>query len=185
MRRALTFFHVIAARAFSFGAWLSLALMFLMIFGNAVRRYTIGKSFEWGEELPVYLAIYGVMFGAALGYLQDRHVRLAIFVDPLPEKLRKWVFAGVDLIMIGAGFMLARSGWLFVEKRGNVESSGLIGTTKDIAEATGFEGIIFLGQMYPWQFALCLGGIMMAIAAFLKFLERLIGIEPDKQEEAY
>ncbi len=161
-----------------------MAGMFGIVFINAVRRYTLGKSFEWGEELPVYLAIYGVMFGCALGYLQDRHVRLAIFVDPLPAQLRRWIFAGVDLVMVGAGLLLSYSGWLFVARRGNIESSGLIGSAKDVAGFTGIDSLVFFGQMYPWQFALCLGGAMIAFAALLKFFERLTGMMPDKREPA-
>jgi hypothetical protein len=50
------------------GASLSMALLFLIVFINSVRRYAIGKSFEWGEELPIYIGIYGVMFGMAWAY---------------------------------------------------------------------------------------------------------------------
>ena len=174
-----------ATQGFAFGAGASLALMFAIVFVNAVRRYTIGKSFEWGEELPVYLAIYGVMFGCAAGYLQDRHVRLAIFVDPLPERLRKWVFVVVDLVMVASGALLSWSGWLFMESRGRIESSGLVGPTRDVAEATGLTFIEALGTMAPWQFAFCLGGAMIAVAAFLKFLERVSGLPAPEREVTY
>jgi TRAP-type C4-dicarboxylate transport system permease small subunit len=56
------------------GASLSMIVLFLIVFTNSVRRYTIGKSFEWGEELPIFIAIYGVMFGIAWAYIQDRHI---------------------------------------------------------------------------------------------------------------
>ncbi|MCI5043710.1 MAG: TRAP transporter small permease subunit [Aquisalinus sp.] len=175
MQRLLITITKAAERFFAVGAGLSMALMFSIVFINALRRYTLGKSFEWGEELPVYLAIFGVMFGCALGYLHDRHVRLAIFIDPLPASTKRWIFAAVDLVMTGAGGMLAYSGWLFAARRGNVESSGLISTARDLAELTGIEALAFLGQMYPWQFAMCFGGAMISLAAFLKFLERISG----------
>ncbi len=184
MQRLLTTLTRTAERIFAVGAGLSMALMFSVVFINAVRRYTLGKSFEWGEELPVYLAIFGVMFGCALGYLQDRHVRLAIFVDPLPASTRRWIYAAVDLVMIGAGAMLAWSGWLFAARRGNIESSGLISSARGLAEFTGIDAIAFLGQMYPWQFAMCLGGVMIGVAAFLKFLERVSGLPQGSDNEA-
>lgn len=160
-----------------------MGVMFLIVFVNATRRYTLGKSFEWGEELPVYLAIYGVMFGIALAYLEDRHVRLAIIVDQLPAQIRHWLFVVVDLIMVCAGALLAWSGWLFASKRGGIESSGLIGGAKDIADYTGLSFIAFFGQMYFWQSALCLGGMMMSIAALLKFLERINGLTDEHQKQ--
>ena len=175
MRKLLSSMMKVAERVFAFGAALSLGLMFLIVFVNAVRRYAFGKSFEWGEELPVYLAIFGVMFGCALGYLQDRHVRLAIFVDPLPATAKRWVYAGVDIVMVGAGAMLGYSGWLFAERRGNIESSGLVSSARSIAETTGIDALAFFGQMYPWQFAMCLGGAMISLAALLKFFDRISG----------
>ena len=62
-------------RLLASGAGLMMALVFAIIFVNSLRRYTTGKSLSWGEELPIYLAIYGVMFGIGLAYLQDRHIR--------------------------------------------------------------------------------------------------------------
>ena len=162
------------AKLCAFGAGFSIALMFVIVFVNATRRYLLGKSFEWGEELPVYLTIYGVMFGCALGYLQDKHVRLAILTDPLPEKIKKLILPLVDIAMIVTGFFLMRSGWLFMKGRGQIESSGLIGSTKDIAEASGISWIAQLGLLYPWQFALALGGALFCLAAFLKLIDRLL-----------
>jgi TRAP-type transport system small permease protein len=51
------------------GASLSMAVLFLIVFTNSIRRYTLGKSLQWGEELPVFIAIYGVMFGMTWAYL--------------------------------------------------------------------------------------------------------------------
>lgn len=178
MRSFLTTLTNFASRVFAFGAGLMLVLMFAAIFVNAVRRYLFGKSFEWGEELPVYLTIFGIMFGCALGYLDDRHVRLGIFVDMLSDRMRRWVFAFVDLVMIAAASLLSWSGWLFAARRGNVESSGLVSTTRSIADATGLGFLEVFGTMYPWQFAFCLGGAMIAVAALLKFLERISGTAP-------
>ena len=160
------------------GASLSMAVLFLIVFMNSIRRYTIGKSFEWGEELPIFVAIYGVMFGMAWAYIQDRHIRFTMLVRFLSESLTRKLYIVVDLIMVVSGCLLAYSGWMFVLKRGRVEASGIINLAKELRALTGWDGMIWIGHQYPYQAAMVLGGIMLTIAAFLKLLQRLTENEP-------
>ena len=157
----------------SWGASLSMGFLFLLVFFNSVRRYTIGKSFEWGEELPIFIAIYGVMFGIAWAYIQDRHIRFTMLVGFLSESLTRKLYIIVDLIMVVNGVLLTYSGWLFVIRRGRVEASGIINLAKDLKALTGLEGMIWIGYQYPYQAAMILGGVMLTIAALLKCLLRI------------
>jgi len=154
------------------GASLSMAMLFLIVFINSVRRYTIGKSFEWGEELPVFIAIYGVMFGIAWAYILDRHIRFTMLVGFVSESLTRKLYILVDLIMVINGIMLTYSGWLFVVKRGRLESSGLINLAKNLKSLTGWDGMIWIGHLYPYHAAMVLGGVMLTIAALLKLFLR-------------
>lgn len=147
--------------------------VFLIIFINSVRRYTFGKSLEWGEELPVFIAIYGIMFGIAWAYLNDQHIRFTLLVDFISEKLAKILNFIVDVIMMGTGGLLAYSGYLFAMKRGSIESSGMINLAKDLSSFFEIESLIILGQMFPYQFAMALGGAMLSISALIRFLNRL------------
>ena len=155
------------------GASLSMAALFLIVSFNSIRRYTIGKSFEWGEELPIFIAIYGVMFGIAWAYIQDRHIRFTILVMFLSESLTRKLYIIVDLIMVVNGVLLTYSGWLFVIKRGRLEASGIINLAKDFRALTGWDSLIWIGYQYPYQAAMVLGGVMLTIAALLKLLLRL------------
>lgn len=150
-----------------------MALVFGIIFVNALRRYAVGKSFEWGEELPIYLTVYGVMFGIGLAYLQDRHIRFTVLTDFLSPQIRHWLFAAVDLVTLVIGAALAWSGGLFAASRGDVDASGLIGAVKDIAEVTGIEWIATLGKMAPWQASIAAGGAILAAAAAIRLAARL------------
>lgn len=165
--------HRVMQSACAIGAGASMTGLFAIIFVNALRRYTIGKSFAWGEELPIYLAIYGVMFGSALAYLQDRHVRFTLFIDFLPKAVRRPVFAAVDLAVAATGAMLAWSGVLLVHKRGAVEAAGLIGPAKDYAALTGLGWIEVFGHLAVWQAAISVGGVLLAAASALNFARRL------------
>ena len=148
-------------------------LLFLIIFINSVRRYAFGKSWEWGEELPVFIAIYGVMFGMAWAYLQDRHIRFTILVGFLTSRTERWLFMLVDLIMVVTGALLTWSGWLFVVKRGGMETSGMINLAKQLKETFGMDALIWIGHFYPYQAAIMIGGAMLTLAALLKFCLRL------------
>lgn len=168
------------SKVFSLGAGFSIFSVFMIVFINSTRRYTVGKSLEWGEELPVYLAIYGVMFGIAWAYMEDRHVRFTMLVGFLPESMTRKLYLFVDLIMIGTGVLLTYSGYLFMMKRGNVEASGIVNLAKDLNAMTGWEGIMVLGQMYPYYAATVVGGVLLVIAATLRFLQRLNDDVPQK-----
>ncbi len=155
------------------GASLSMAVLFLIVFINSLRRYAIGKSFEWGEELPIFIAIYGVMFGIAWAYIQDRHIRFTMLVRFLSESLTRKLYIIVDLVMVVNGVLLTYSGWMFVIKRGRVEASGIINLAKDLKALTGWDSLIWIGHQYPYQAAMVLGGAILAIAALLRLLQRL------------
>ena len=154
------------------GASLSMTALFLIVFINSVRRYLIGKSFEWGEELPVFIAIYGVMFGMAWAYIQDRHIRFTMLVGFLKESWTRRLYIVVDLIMVANGALLTYSGWVFVSRRGGIEASGLFNLARDLKAVTGWESLIWVGYLYPYQAAMVLGGVLLTIAALLRLLLR-------------
>ena len=163
------------SRLFATGAGVSMLAIFLIVFVNSARRYSIGKSFEWGEELPVYLAVYGIMFGAAWAYIEDRHVRFTILLDFLPERHTRGLYMAVDAVMVVIGSLLAYSGYLFAARRGGVEASGLVSLARDLAASTGWEGFLILGQLFPYQLAMAVGGVCLVCAAAMKLLLRVGG----------
>lgn len=167
---------------FAFGAGLSMGLIFLIVFFNALGRYVFGTSLAWGDQVPVFLGIYGAMFGMALAYLQDRHVRLGVLVDLLPARWREWLFLVVDLVMVAIGLLLAWSAYLFMASRGGMRVSGLNRTVRTLREATGLELFNVLGTMAPYQFALVLGGVLLAVASLLKGLERFADLRASRSE---
>ncbi|WP_417669174.1 TRAP transporter small permease [Roseibium sp.] len=169
----MTTVSFLARRLFGFGAGVSMALVFAIIFINSLRRYTVGESVAWGEELPIYLTIYGVMFGVALAYVQDRHIRFTIFTDFASRKTRERLFAVVDLGTIAAGLGLAVSGYEFATRRGHVAASGLRSTGRWLVETTGLEWLGWIAKVGTWQSAMAIGGAMLALAAFVRLMERI------------
>ena len=43
------------SRMLAHGASLAMIMLFTIVFTNSLRRYTIGKSLEWGEQLPEFV----------------------------------------------------------------------------------------------------------------------------------
>ncbi|PQO23142.1 C4-dicarboxylate ABC transporter substrate-binding protein [Rhodobacteraceae bacterium WD3A24] len=160
-------------RIFAAGAALCMAGVFLVVFVNSLRRYTLNQSWAWGEEMPIYLSIYGVMFGVAMAYMQDRHIRFTLLTDPLPARARAVLFAVVDVAMIAIGGLLVRSGLMFIESRGEREASGIVTAAEGLAGATGMSWLGVFGTMAPWQFAIVLGGALLALAAALRAARRI------------
>ena len=173
MRRKIQRLVDIFAKFSLSGAMLAMMGLFLIVFVNSVRRYTLGKSFEWGEELPIYLAIFGVMFGMAAAYLQDRHIRFTILVGFISDKWTRFLYMIVDVVMVMNGVLLVFSGLAFAAKRGGVEASGIINMAKSISTATGIEGLVWFGYQYPYQLAMVLGGALLAVAALFKLILRV------------
>jgi len=158
---------------FATGAALSMAAVFLVILTNSLRRYFLGRSWPWGEELPVFLAIYGVMFGIALAYLQDRHIRFTILTDWLTERRRDVTYLVVDVSTVIMGAMLARSGLMLIDSRGGREASGIVTTARGLARDLDMPWIAQFGTLGPWQFALVLGGALMVLAAGTRLARRV------------
>lgn len=157
----------------TWGAGLSMALVFGIILINSLLRYTTGKSLQMGEELPVYIAVYGVMFGVVLAYLQDRHINFTIFILKAPKKIQRLTVLFLDALMVVVSFTLSYSGWLLMQKRGAVEASGIIGTAKDLADITGLIWFKQLGLMSSWYFSFCFGGALLCLAALTMLFQHL------------
>lgn len=158
------------------GSSICMMSLCFIIFFNSIRRYTIGESVEFGEELPIYIAIYGVMFGMVWAYMQGRHIQFTILVGFLPKRVIKRLYVLVDFIMIINGVLLTYSGWMFVKKRGGMESSGIINLARDLEKITGSDSVLLIGHMGIYQSAIAIGGILLTIAGILKLLQRILGV---------
>ncbi|WP_051208439.1 TRAP transporter small permease [Saccharospirillum impatiens] len=140
------------------GAGLMMLAVFTIVFSNAFWRYTVGRSFSWGEDLAIYAMIYGIMFGVALAYLQDRHVRFSIVVDLLPASLRHYNLILIDVLVLAVGIGFAISGYEFIDSRGS-RNSPSIGLPLGL-----------------FQFSTLMGGVLLSVSALTMAGCRLLGM---------
>ena len=74
----------------------SAALMFaivMMLFSGVVSRYVFGKPITWIDEAVSFAFIWVAMLGAVLAMHRNEHLRLSMFVDRMPARLRGLVHA--------------------------------------------------------------------------------------------
>jgi len=131
----------------------SLVVIFAVILVSSLSRYLLNSPIQWSDEVARYAMIYGAMFGVVLCYLEGVHVRFTFLEDIVSKKIRHILHILSDIVSLGCGVVLIWSGYLFMMKRGGIESPSI--------------GI----SMYYFQAAIMIGGIGLTIAALIRLSE--------------
>jgi len=77
-----------------------LALLVIVIGANVMTRYIFNYTIPWAYELGIYIFIYIVYIGTALGVAQDTHVKIDFLVNKLKNIPRIIVISLNYLILI-------------------------------------------------------------------------------------
>lgn len=147
----------------AFGAGLMMLLVFGIVFANAAWRYGAGKSIVWGEDIAVYAMIFGIMFGMALAYLQDGHVRFQFASSMVPKRWRLGHRVLIDILVLLVGIGLTWSAFEFIASRGGRASP-----------STGI-------PMGVFQSAVLIGGVLLSMSALTMALWRFVETEAASQ----
>ncbi|WP_447927447.1 TRAP transporter small permease [Vreelandella sp. EE27] len=145
-------------------AGLAMILIFILVAGNAFARYTYGGSISWGEDTAIYLMIYGLMFGMAWAYLQDKHIGFDLVRRFLPARWQRWQSIMIDLVVLAVGLGLIVSAVEFISSRGGRTSA-----------STGM-------PMWLFQSSMLVGGGLLSLSALVMAALRLN--TPAKEEIA-
>lgn len=145
-------------------AGLAMIFIFLLVAGNAFARYTYGGSIIWGEDAAIYFMIYGLMFGMAWAYLQDKHIGFDLVRRLLPPRWLRWQAVAIDLVVLVVGIGLMISAFEFISARGGRTSS-----------STGM-------PMWLFQASMLMGGGLLSLSALVMCALRLTS--PADEESA-
>ncbi|WP_108124197.1 TRAP transporter small permease [Saccharospirillum mangrovi] len=140
----------------AFGAGLMMLVVFGIVFANATWRYSAGKSIVWGEDVAVFAMIFGIMFGMALAYLQDGHVRFQFATSLVPKRWHKGHRVLIDVLVLAVGIGLAWSAFEFMSSRGG-----------RLSPSTGI-------PMGVFQSAVLMGGVLLSLSALTMGLWRFV-----------
>lgn len=81
-----------------------LLVQFVVILAGVVARFVFNAPLTWSDELASVLMPWAAMLGAVVALRRGEHMRLAVVVDLLPERVRRFIEAaamsGVLLLFI-------------------------------------------------------------------------------------
>lgn len=85
----LSSFNRWVSRLAHWSAGFGLILMTVIISWQVFARYVLNRSPAWAEQAALLLMIWYVMFAAAAGVREGFHIRIKIFEEALPGKIRQ------------------------------------------------------------------------------------------------
>ncbi len=128
---------------------LSMMCLFLLVALNAFWRYLGGGSLTWGQDVAIYLMIFGLMVALSWAYLQDRHVNFNLLNNLVPANWRQAQAILIDLTVCATGIGLLISSWYFMNSRG-----GLISSSTQL-------------PMWIFQLSVPIGSALVSVAALV------------------
>lgn len=69
---------------------ISILLIVVIISINVIMRAIANVSFEWVEEISIYIMLWAAFICAGLAVRTNGHVRIDVIYDLLPERAKRW-----------------------------------------------------------------------------------------------
>ncbi|MPN10256.1 hypothetical protein SDC9_157551 [bioreactor metagenome] len=85
-------------------------IMALQVFSRAI----LGKSIVWSEELTRHIFIWSTFIGMSYGVARMSHINLDYFILKIAPMPRKAIAIIMDVILLGALFVLFRASIIYV-----------------------------------------------------------------------
>lgn len=149
-------------------AWLCRAVVLLtgtallvVLTSNIVARYVLSTGgFDWAQEVPERLFPWFIMAGVVLAALQGGHVAVEWIIPKLPPAGRKWLLAGVHLLVAAAYLWLTN-------------------LALQVAEITAIERSPVLGLPTSHGYFALAGGALLLAVATLCIMARIVLLGAD------
>jgi len=91
-------------------AGIGLLIMTAIIAAQVFARYVLNDSPAWAEQAALLLMIWYVFIAAAAGVREGFHIRIAVFADSLPQKIRHVVLVIGHAVVVAFGIAMAYFG---------------------------------------------------------------------------
>ena len=88
-------------------AGIGLLIMTAIIAIQVFARYVLNASPAWAEQAALLLMIWYVFIAAAAGVREGFHIRIAVFADNLPGRVRHVVLIAAHLVVVTFGIAMA------------------------------------------------------------------------------
>ena len=74
-----------------------------ILFLQVVMRKVFNNSLSWSEELARYIFIWMVFIGISYGAKQMKHLKIDVFLNVFPKKIRGFIVILADVIVLTFG----------------------------------------------------------------------------------
>lgn len=78
----------------------------ILNFANVLCRYFLSSPISWAEEILVFMMIGGVFLGIVAVSWDDAHIRMKVFSDLFPKRLRSALDSITLVVLIGTSILL-------------------------------------------------------------------------------
>jgi TRAP-type C4-dicarboxylate transport system permease small subunit len=123
-----------------------LGLLTCVVGWQVFARYVLRSGQFWAEEFCLVAMMWAALLGAAACLWTDSHVRVTIILSLLPPKLRMWILALMDGIVLWFAFIFFKEGLFLIERTMGGQMSALsipIGTTYYVLPLSAFLMFLF------------------------------------------
>jgi len=120
-------------------------MIFLMVFNQVVLRYVFNTSIMGTAEVFTMLFTYSSALGAAIMLRHREHIKIAVFLDKLPMKVKKYVITFNYLVIGVFCFFVFRESlpWLNSIKTFRSQVTGISRAVESITIPIAFGMMIF------------------------------------------
>jgi tripartite ATP-independent transporter DctM subunit len=112
-------------RPFEVVAALLLVVMIVMILANVTSRYLLSTPIIWADEIASMSFLWLAMIGAALAIDRGEHLRLTLFLQMFPERMRSFVSTLALLLVATFLLVMLRPAFEYAYEEGYVTSPAL------------------------------------------------------------
>ena len=96
-------------------SWLWTVLMMLIVY-QVIQRYAFGKGSIMMEEMQWHLYSVGFLLGLAVTEIRERHVRIDVLAEMLPQRGRLWIeLIGIVGLLLTFVAVMLWFAWPFVQ----------------------------------------------------------------------
>ena len=87
-----------------------------ILFLQVVMRKVFNNSLSWSEELARYIFIWMVFIGISYGAKQMKHLKIDVFLNVFPKKIRGFIVILADVIVLTFGGVVVFAAYITVSK---------------------------------------------------------------------
>ena len=101
------------------------AALVIVVFANVLGRYFFNFALAWAEETARFLFIWLSFLGAILANAHAEHMHLTLFVDRVPNKIRKVMLIVANIVVLFILGLLVDGGATMVAQNYNWQTPAL------------------------------------------------------------